>query len=133
MNQPIEKPSKHEPTLPIWWDDYLQLVEKTFRPNSDPKKVLKAKEEMTKAALSAINITNSFLKHIGLRQPGEQDPFEQWAKSRGYLLECVGPIYKSRRTKDAEFGWMARARLGSVTEKIQPTNADESGDPDGTG
>jgi len=57
------------------------------------------------------NSNEKILQAFGLPLPQEADPFEQWAKARGYDTRCIGPEYVSQRTKDAESGWMARARL----------------------
>lgn len=108
--------------LPIWWNDYLSMVERFFVPDANPDDVQRAKNEMTAAARAALAEHEQFLRCLGLRQPGEQDSFVAWARGNGYDTWCIGPRYVSQRTKDAERGWMARAHSGLWSnEQLQPS------------
>lgn len=105
----------------MWWADYLTLIERVFMPGGDAGDVQRAKDEMTAAASAAIANHHRLLACLGMRQPGEQAPFEAWAKANGYDTHCIGPRYTSQRTKDAERGWMARGHIMlSAEPEIKP-------------
>lgn len=101
--------------LPMWWSDYLTLIERAFLPGADAADLKRAKDEMSAAARAAVAHHHRLLACLGMRQPGEQAPFEAWAKANGYDTRTIGPRYNSQRTKDAERGWMARGHPALAT------------------
>lgn len=107
--------------LPMWWPDFLAAVRRYFTADSDESDVRRAFAEMTAAAEVAVADHHRLLKTLGMRQPGEQAPFEAWAKTNGYDTRCIGPRYTSQRTKDAERGWMARSHtMLGVAPELKP-------------